>query len=214
MHVSQAPCFGRNECIARRHRTSINFDCDTPFSFVTSAYPFVLLATFPPQLVLGDTSERSLVSRPWVERLFCYCLRWTRSHMPKSCFIILLFDGSFLILTSWTGYEAEGGCKFYGRLIPFWDCKWTERALCMYVVLLWWRWRWRCMDSGRGWIGRKFSIIATLCEVRSCSSSDRWMMMAVYEAKFYWLVWTFSGYFLLVMCRGIWRHLRWHELFG
>lgn len=58
------------------------------------------------------------------------------SRMPKSYFTLLLFDGGSLILTSWTGYEAEGGCKFYGRMIPFSDCEWTERALCEYVVLL------------------------------------------------------------------------------
>jgi hypothetical protein len=40
------------------------------------------------------------------------------SH-AKKLFYYTSFDGSFLILTSWTGYEAEGGCKFYGRLIPF-----------------------------------------------------------------------------------------------
>ena len=52
--------------------------------------------------------------------------------MPKSCFILLLFDGGFLILTSWTGCEAEGGCKFYGRLIPFLRLQ-VDGASAVYV---------------------------------------------------------------------------------
>jgi hypothetical protein len=133
MHVLQALCFWK-ECIARRHKIAINFGCDTMtrtslFSFVKSAYPFVLQATstfLPAPCTLfhsavqrrGSTRERFLDSIQWVERLFCFYFALDALlTCPKAVFILLLFDdGGSLISDTMEGrgYELEGGCKFYG----------------------------------------------------------------------------------------------------